>query len=301
MINWTKIQSGMRYVRGVSKGVRKGDLFPAAGRLPVGTAPAGSEDPPLRLGPIARLRQEGGVFTAPVHSLEVAGLARPLEILHLTDVHLRGDDAWVARLAEAMRPLRPDLVVLTGDVVAREWTREAVDHFLSALPPAPLGRWAAIGNWEYWAKAPPPVWGPILAAHDVGFLFDAWTDLGPLVLAGTDDFTAGQPDLRRTVGALPPDRPAVVLSHSPGLFPQLARPEVALVLSGHSHAGQVRLPALGAFWVPRGTGPYVGGWYQQDQSHLYVSRGVGWSIAPVRLWCPPELARIRLLPAAARA
>jgi len=290
------VRGALRYVRGVSKGVVRGHIFPPEGRLPPAPAPGGSDDPPLSLGLWTRFREEGGHFTSPVHRVQVPGIGRPVEILHLTDVHLRRDDAWVAALGQAMAGLRPDLVCITGDVVAKEWRPEAVDRFLAALPPAPLGRYAAMGNWEHWTAAKPERWRPLLEAHDVRLLLEEWVDLGPFVLGGTDDLLAGAPDAGRVVQTLPPGRPTVLMSHSPALFPALARPEVALVLSGHSHAGQLRLPGLGSFWVPRGTGPYVAGWYQQDRSWLYVGRGVGWSIAPVRMWCPPELARIQLYP-----
>ena len=292
-----QVQAALRYVRGVSRGVARGHIFPTEGRVRPAEAPGGSDDPPVRLNPFARAVREGGAFTAPLHTLPVKGLQAPVEILQLSDVHLRGDDAWLAALCEVVSRQRPDLICLTGDVVAREWSPEAVDRFLAALPPARLGRFAIMGNWEYWAKASVEIWRPTLARHGVELLVDAWTDLGPICLAGTDDYLAGQPDLSRTVGALPGGRPSVVLTHSPGLFPRLVRPDVALVLAGHSHAGQLRVPGLGSFWVPKGTGPYVAGWYRQQDTWLYVSRGVGWSIAPVRMWCPPELARIRLVPA----
>ena len=290
------LRGALRYVRGVSRGVARGHIFPPEGRQPPAPAPGGTEDPPLSLGPLRRFREEGARFTTPIHRLQVPGIGRSLEILHLTDIHLRQDDAWVASLGAALAGLRPDLVCVTGDVVAREWRPEAVERFLAALPPAPLGRYAAMGNWEYWAGAKPERWRLLLEAHGVRLLLEDWVDLGPLVLGGTDDQLAGGPGAGEVVGTLPPGRPAVLMSHSPALFPSLVRPEVALVLSGHSHAGQLRLPGLGSFWVPRGTGPYVAGWYHQDQSWLYVGRGVGWSIAPVRMWCPPELARIQLYP-----
>lgn len=292
-----QLRAALRYVRGVSRGVARGHIFPAEGRLRPEPAPGGSDDPPVRLGPLARAREEGQRFTAPLHTLPVPGLDAPVELLQVSDVHLRGEGPWLDALIEALRAQTPDLIVLTGDVVAREWRPEAVERFLAALPPARLGRFAIMGNWEYWAKAGPELWRPTLERHGVRLLIDEVVDLGPLVLAGTDDYLAGQPDLSRTVDALPPGRPAVVLTHSPGFFPRLVRPDVRLVLAGHSHAGQLRLPALGSLWVPKGTGSYISGWYRQGDTWLYVSRGVGWSIAPVRMWCPPELARIRLVPA----
>lgn len=272
-------------------------FFPADGRAGPSPAPGGTVDPPLSGTVWTRWREERGWFVETEHTVPMDGLHEPLEVLHLSDVHLRNDDAWLARLTGRVARLSPDLVVLTGDIVTRGWRRAAVDRFLAALPRAPLGRWAIMGNWEYWSGAPPDVWAPILAAHDIRLLIDQAVATGPLALVGTDDQLAGTPDLDRSFALLPSDRPTVVLTHSPSLFPALVRPEVNLVLAGHSHGGQVRLPALGALWVPMGTGGYVAGWYRQDDTWLFVHRGVGWSIAPVRLWCPPELARLRLVPA----
>jgi predicted MPP superfamily phosphohydrolase len=70
-----------------------------------------------------------------------------------------------------------------------------------------------------------------------------------------------------------------------------------VVLAGHTHGGQVVLPGLGSFFLPRGSGAYPRGWYTLGGSHLFVSRGLGWSVAPLRVRCPPEIALVRLEPA----
>lgn len=276
-----------RFVRGVSRGLRMGAFFPPEGRRPGAAAPLGSEEWPLP-SPAGMVRSH--------HRLPVVGLTRPLTLLHLSDVHLRRSSPWVAALCAALRGLSADLVLLTGDVVTRGWQEAAVRAFLEALPPARLGRFAVMGNWEHWSGAHPASWGALLAAHGVRLLRDEVVDTGPLRLAGTEDLLAGVSDPRALRARLPPGPPTVVLSHSPGMFPALAGPGVSLVLSGHSHGGQVRIPGLGALWVPRGTGPYVAGWYERQGTALFVSRGVGWSIAPVRTGCPPELAEITLSP-----
>jgi len=292
--------AALRFGRGLARGLRMGVFFPPEGRLPGRPAPGGSTEnslPSPAGGPGGRLDAlwPAGLALSQ-HRLPLAGIRAPLRLLQLSDVHLRGPDPALERLAAAMAPLRPDLVLLTGDIVTRGWQEPTVRAFLRSLPPAPLGRFAAMGNWEHWSGADPARWGALLASEGVTLLVEAGRDLGPLHLAATDDLLAGSLDLPRFRAALPATGPTVVMSHSPALFPALAG-GAQLVLSGHSHGGQVRLPGLGAVWVPRGTGPYVAGWYQEQGSHLFVSRGLGWSIAPLRLSCPPELVEITLLPA----
>ena len=186
---------------------------------------------------MARLRAERTWFSTSTHVVPVPGLQRPLQLLHLTDVHLKGVEAWQEPLCAALRAERPDLVLLTGDMVTRGWTTAAVQRFLAALPDAPLGRFAIMGNWEYWADALPDAWRALLAEHGVELLIDEWRDLGPLVLAGTDDQLAGTPDARALCSALPAGRPTVVMTHSPALFPELVSPEWVLLQHGMSLAG----------------------------------------------------------------
>lgn len=281
----------MRYVRGVSRGVRRGDTFPPAGRVPARDAPGGTTRKIERHG-----RAELDHIEISEHVVPVRGLVRTIEILHLTDVHLRGRDAWVERLASLVSAQRPDLIALTGDVVTRGWQADAVDHFLGALPDAPLGKWAVMGNWEYWGGAPREVWEPVLNKHGVSLLNNRVVQLGDFDLVGTDDLLAGDPDLDGVFATVRKDHPALLLTHSPGIFPLLAKPPVRLVLAGHTHGGQVRIPVLGPFFLPRGSGAYPWGWYEMEGVHLFVSRGLGWSVAPVRWRCPPEIARVRMVP-----
>lgn len=274
---------------------QKGTMFPADSRRRPELAPGGTTRRVVAGGLLGRALELERVDLVE-HRLAVPELDRPLTLLQLSDVHLRQADHRLDRIVAALDGLRPDLVVLTGDIVTRGWTEAAVATLLEALPDAPLGTYAVMGNWEHWGDAAPEVWGPLLERHGVRLLMDEVVDLGGLSLAGTDDFYAGEPDatavLRRLDG-----RPAVVLSHSPGLFPALAKDRVRLVLSGHTHGGQVILPLLGAFFVPKGSGRFVAGWYRSGEAWLYVSVGVGWSLAPFRRGCPPELVLHHLAPA----
>lgn len=306
------------FLRGIARGVRRGVVFPAPGRVPVQGAPGGSR--------VVGARTPGwnelGRWETTEHVLPVRGLSAPMRILHLSDVHLRVDEPWVggllAALAEACAASPPDAVVITGDVVARGVDLDVVHRFLAGLPAARFGTYAVIGNWEYWGLTPDPrsphdpgylgnapeqkvrcraAWAEVLAAHGVAFLDNRSVRVGPIRVAGTDDALAGDPDIAAAYAELD-GTPTLTLTHSPSLFDALAHPDVFGVLAGHTHAGQVRIPVLGPFFLPKGSGDYPWGWYRgADGAWLFVHRGIGWSVAPVRWRAPPEIAWILLEPA----
>jgi predicted MPP superfamily phosphohydrolase len=93
----------------------------------------------------------------------------------------------------------------------------------------------------------------------------------------------------------------IVLCHYPAVLPLVAGPGVELVLAGHTHGGQVRLPFVGALALPFDSGGYDAGWFERGPTRLFVSRGVGTSILPIRFACRPEVAvhRLDLPPVAA--
>ncbi len=278
-----------QYARAIVRSLRRGDLFPAAGRVPPRDAPGGTTRTIERFG-----RSELDHLETSVHRVALPGLSRPVRILHVTDVHLREPDAWSERLAARVAAVPCDLVLITGDVVTRGWTVAAVDQLLGALPAAPLGRWAVIGNWERWSGATPETWAPLLARHGVRLLLDESVEVDGLTLVGTDDALSGTPDLARAFRDVSTQRPCVVLTHSPALFTSIRPylPSGGLVLAGHTHGGQVRLPVVGPVFLPRQSGAYPWGWYGEADTWLFVGRGLGWSVAPFRWRCPPELARI---------
>lgn len=287
-------EAAWRYVRGISRGLRRGSTFPPESRIPAVSAPGGTRV----LDRAASGTPALAAWELIEHRCPFPGLAAPLTVLQLSDVHIRGVDDALRGLCARISAVQADLVVLTGDVVTRGWQREATDLFFSSLPRTPLGAWAIMGNWEYWAQAAPDTWRFVLGRHGIPLLLDSSTDLGPLHLVGTDDALAGRPDIARAFADVPATAPTLVLTHSPALFDQLAGPRAPVVLAGHTHGGQVVLPGLGSFFLPRGSGAYPWGWYEAAGSRLFVSRGLGWSVAPLRVRCPPEIALLRFDPAA---
>ncbi|HKQ96336.1 MAG TPA: hypothetical protein VJV75_00530, partial [Candidatus Polarisedimenticolia bacterium] len=115
----------------------------------------------------------------------------------------------------------------------------------------------------------------------------------PLALAGIDDRHAGKPDLDAALGGVPPGAPVILLSHNPDVLFDAARHGVALVLSGHTHGGQVRIPGLPVL-VRMSRYRLDEGQYRTGSTVLVVSRGLGVTGLPIRLFCPPEAVLLTL-------
>jgi len=222
----------------------------------------------------------------------------PIRIVQISDLHLRRFSDREVRLAQTIRDLRPGAIVFTGDIIDRAEGLALLESFLTALGPTP--RVAVLGNWEYWTKVDLNRLRAIYESAPQSSLLvnqKATVEIRgrEIEFIGLDDFTAGKPDTR----LLRPQTSSVVrvvLQHSPGLYeePELptARPN-QICLSGHTHGGQVTLFGR-PFWTPRGSGRFVAGWYETPSCRLYVSRGVGMSILPIRFGARPEVAVFEL-------
>ena len=230
------------------------------------------------------------------HRCPLAPGAPPLRILHLSDLHFARDGAWVRSILEQLGQIKADLVVITGDLL-HIGAEPEVKALLAALPDAPLGRFACVGNWDRWSGHALPALRGLFEEAGIRLLVNEVAELHhgerSITLVGMDDLLSGEPDLDLMDG-LPPGIPSVVLSHTPTLFPALAGRGADLVLSGHTHGGQIRAPLKGALWMPVGSGHYDAGWFAAGDARLFVSRGIGMSVAPLRFLCRPEAALIEV-------
>ena len=231
-------------------------------------------------------------------TVPVAGLPPALAGLRLgliTDVHrslfVSHDD--VARAVSSLMRETPDLIVLGGDYVT--WgDRAFVGPSAEALEPlaAPYGVFAILGNHDDDHDMP-----AALARNGVQVLKDARTRLTirneTVDLVGIRFWTKRQADIAAlTRGAAPM---TILLAHDPRRLTEAAALNVPLVLSGHTHGGQIVLPLAGAIAAQKF--PTVAGIGRRDRTTLFVSRGVGTIYVPVRINCPPEVALLTLLPA----
>ena len=226
------------------------------------------------------------------HVIE-APVTAPVVIAHLSDLHLTSFGYRERRILDLLKETQPDLIVLTGDTID-DGDGSAGHAFLTKLK-APLGVYSVLGNWEHWRPVRPAASTPYDGTSVTLLDNEARQVRAGIWIVGLDDATAGQPALQRTMRDVPVGAYVLAAIHSPAYFPSM-RGQVNLALAGHTHGGQVRLPWLGAMWLPPGSAAYEAGWYREGGAMLYVSRGIGTSILPVRFLCRPELAVITLRP-----
>jgi predicted MPP superfamily phosphohydrolase len=220
-----------------------------------------------------------------------APLKSPIKIAHLTDLHTSGLGRRERRMLAILEEEKPDLIVVTGDQISVRHSYSGCREVLQKLS-APLGVWVVPGNHDNWT--PPPDGRTFYDNLGVNYLVNqSKAARDDLWIVGLDDAMTGRPDLKTAMREVPPDVYTIALFHSPVYFETTAG-KCNLSLAGHSHGGQVRLPYIEPAWLPRGCKDYVEGWFERDGSKMYVSRGLGMSILPIRFNCRPEIAIITL-------
>jgi len=219
-----------------------------------------------------------------------------LRIVQVSDLHLQRIGSLEQRVLEAVHDTAADLVVFTGDMIARQPDIGQLDAFLGECPKRPRMA-AVIGNWEYWAGMPPQRLASLYERHGIELLVNrsiTFDQAGRRIrLTGLDDSRAGAPDARAALVDADPCQNHILLAHCPvarDASPLPPEHPATFMLSGHTHGGQIApfgIPMV----LPEASGGYVAGWYRDGGTPMYVSRGIGTSLLPIRIGSTPEVAR----------
>jgi len=200
---------------------------------------------------------------------------------------------------QIINDFKPDIIVFTGDIICDingiTYALKFIAHLTSIAPTI-----IVLGNWDYWSEA------------NITKLIDQLKELGAIILinnstmimrgedsiyvAGVDDPYTWHHDLTQALSGIPVNAFKILLAHSPQIIKE-ARGKVDLILTGHTHGGQANIPLLGPLFVPLppGSRKYVAGIFTENGTVMYVNRGLGCSMLPIRFMCPPEVALITLV------
>lgn len=231
------------------------------------------------------------------HVLPRPAPAARLRLAQVSDLHLHSIGRLETHLLATLHDSRADLILFTGDMIDRRLDLWRLETFLRECPTGPR-RFAILGNWEYWSGVPLEAFERLYDRHGVELLVNRSVEVavaGTRVrITGLDDLRGGRPDAAAALEAGAPSPNHLILAHCPHSRDAVALPAehpADLMLSGHTHGGQVAV--LGhPLVLPEGSGRYVSGWYRDAGPPMYVSRGIGTSLLPLRLGTPPELVRI---------
>ena len=223
-------------------------------------------------------------------------------IVQVSDIHLDEytEPYFLEQVVHHINALAPDAVLLTGDFVTRgSLTFVAARHAAHRCAEILGGlkcttRYAVLGNHDVTVGS--AMVTRALVAHAVPVLVNQYTALerggDKLWICGTDDPGAGRPNLDLSLPQNP-GAPIILMAHAPDYADTVLKhpraSAVDLILSGHSHGGQVRLPLAGPIILPPMGRKYVEGHFQFGHTQLYVNRGIGTVGLPFRLNCPPEI------------
>lgn len=220
-----------------------------------------------------------------------------LSVLHLSDLHLSGtpDLAFYEQVVERCRAWEPDLVALTGDIVDSHEHHRWVVRLLARLRWR-VGAFAIFGNHDRWHDL--DIIRRRVRRAGFQFLGDSWKRIEvrgePMVVVGHQGPWLGPPP---DLSACPAGPFRMLLSHTPDNIGWARRHGIDLMLAGHVHGGQVRLPVIGSVVVPSRYGRrYDCGTFHEPPTLLHVSRGLSGQ-EPLRYNCRPEVTKLILRPA----
>ena len=239
-----------------------------------------------------------------------------IKIVHLTDFHSKDFGEREKRVLEILEDLDPDFVFITGDFIDHKTKDiDSCQEFWRELGNKYQGRiFGVLGNHEYWIdhidassikslleESGIAVLGnenkKISRSKDAAVL-RLYNDDEYIYLIGVDDPDTGRDDLSKAMIGVEKNIPKILLAHSPDIVndsKSLEKEDIDLILTGHTHGGQVKIPFLRPFWTPtKNRGKYASGLFEINETNLYVNRGIGTAVFPIRFNCSPEITVIEL-------
>jgi len=214
-------------------------------------------------------------------------------LVHFTDLHHKGDREYLQQVVATINSLKPDFVCFTGDLLE---DKQYLDETLELLAGIQYPLYGVPGNHDYWSRMP---FGPVqkcFAKTGGAWLLNEQriTVDGKVNIMGLTSGWKYEAMLARVSHPPQADLKNIMLMHYPAWAKQFGDRKMDLLLAGHSHGGQVRLPLIGSLVTPFGVDGYDLGYFDSPAGPLYVGSGIGWFHLEVRFNCRPEITLIEV-------
>ncbi len=255
---------------------------------------------------IERYLVQTNVYHIPVPHLPPA--FQGLRIAHLTDLHFGKlvPLSLIRWVVDRTNRLGADLIVCTGDYVHDYDTTESIDFVWPVLAElrAPMGVYAVLGNHDHWADFNRSLFWLRKSGQDCYKKAHRLEKGGDaLWLGGAGDAYEDDHGIDLAFDGVPDQACKICLAHNPDTVDAVYQTRVDLFLCGHTHGGQIWMPILNRPFsdrqLPVRNKDYVSGFISSAHQRLFISRGIGWAVLPIRFNCPPEIAVLELTAAPA--
>lgn len=220
-----------------------------------------------------------------------------IKVVQISDLHIQSVNYQLRQLAQQLNRLKPDLILLTGDALDEAKNLSVLDSFLKLIN-LNIKKIAILGNWEYWGHVDLDKLRCTYTDNNCDLLLNESKQYcfrnKTIAVTGVDDFIGGNADIDLSLKQYQQSNYHIILNHCPQysdiISAQVPKTiPVDIILSGHTHGGQINLFGFVPF-KPQGSGKYLKGWYKDALKNLYVSKGIGTSILPARFMARAEIA-----------
>jgi len=237
-------------------------------------------------------------YKIPVHNLPHS--FHGFTLAHLTDIHLGSmvSPSFVEQIVHRANSLNADAIVCTGDYVHERNTLEEIDKVWPILAKlnARYGVYSVLGNHDHWADTDRSLYWLERSGQNIRHQCKPiYKGRERILIGGAGDFWGDSLQIDKAFSSSDQADCRILLSHNPDSVDTEFATPLSLVLSGHTHGGQVVIPFLGAPRLPVENKAYSSGLIATPGTPLFISRGIGWAILPVRFNCYPEIAVLELV------
>lgn len=239
------------------------------------------------------------VHKVKIKDAELAKVLGKTKVIQITDFHMNeGINYRLSRMVQKVNAQKPDLILITGDIIDDLTQVEPAIELLKRLK-AKKGIYAVPGNTDHIVMDSKSLKNALGSTTGVDFLVNESRQVklengNTLWLVGVDDPKYRHAKIDEAFRGVPRDQPVLMLAHNPKIFPDAVRFGVNLVLVGDTHGGQVGVPLLIKLSDYANRTPFMNGLFADGKTKMYVNRGIGMKTLPIRFLCRPEIAVLKV-------